>query len=62
MDKTKTGLLTVERAKMLADLLTINFCEDFCEDIEYETDELRDKIQAYVKAKKELEELLEISR
>lgn len=54
--------LTLERAKQLAKLLTINFCEDFPDDISYETVEMEGKITAYVKAKKELEELLEINR
>lgn len=54
--------LTLERAKRLAELLTINFCEELRDNISYETVEMEEKIKAYVKAKKELEELLEIDR
>lgn len=62
MEERRKGFLTLERAKSLADLLTINFCEDLNPDVEYETPELEEKIKNYVEAKKELEEFLELDR
>lgn len=63
------GILTVERAKQMAKLLTINAFEynektheGLNPNVIYETKELEEKIKNYVGAKKELEEFLELDR
>lgn len=59
MEKERKGFLSMENAKNLVKLLGIDIFEDSNSCVEYETDELKNKIEAYVKAKKELKDLLE---
>ena len=54
--------LTIEKAKLYADRYTLGFFEELSPNVVFETPELEAKIKAYIKAKKELKELLDIDR
>ena len=58
MKENRKDFLSVTSAKELNNLFGINIFTDFRSDIEYETDELKNKIVAYAKAKRELEDFL----
>ena len=69
MEERRKGFLSVTRAKQMAKFLTIDIFEydeetheGFNPNVIYETPELEEKIKNYVKAKKELENFLELDK